>query len=143
AASVELADAAAGHHEIELVAGDVAPGVRHLHDHLLALDGLGAGIVGVVLALARELDAVTLAAVRIGLGDVAVGETIRDGLGRFVVTSEGAAAVASAVRVAGPLNAVLAAAVTIELRTMRLAAVPVTGREALAAVHFRQTRTRA
>src|SRR5262245_21397639 len=45
AAGVELTDAAAGDHHVELVARDVAAGVAHLDDHLLALDELRAGIV--------------------------------------------------------------------------------------------------
>ena len=125
AAGVEHAHSTTGDHQVELVASDVATGVAHLDDHLFALDELGADVVGVVVSHARKLDAITSAAIGIGLGNVPVGETFGHGVGGFVVTGERASAVAGAGAIARVGDPILAALVAVGLRAVRLAAVPV------------------
>src|ERR1019366_7171145 len=96
AAAVEVADAPAGDEHVELVASDVAD-VDGLHDHLLAFEGGGSGIVGHVLAVARELQHVARAAVAV-VGGKAVRRVGAGGAARTagVAGSAGAAGAAGA-----------------------------------------------
>src|SRR5690606_32544977 len=89
-------------------------------------------------ALAGELDAVAPPAVGARLGDVPVRQALAHSVRSFVVTSESAATTAGAVTVPCSRRAVLVAAVTIELGTMRLTAVPVARRESVPSTHLRQ-----
>jgi hypothetical protein len=133
AAGVEQAHTATGNHQIELVASHVAAGVRHLDDHLFALDQLGTDVVGVGVAGARELDAEATTAVGIGLGDMPVRQAIRDGAWGVVVASERAATRTGAAVVPGLCDAILAALVAAGHGASGLAAVPVARGEPIAA----------
>jgi hypothetical protein len=130
-----LPHATARDHQVELVGGDIAAGVAHLDDHLLALDQLGAGIVGIVLTLTSKLDAVALPAIRVGFCDVSVRNALANRLGRLVVAGVSAAARAGALRVARLARPVLTAAMTVGLRAMGLTAVPVARGVAVARGH--------
>ena len=61
-ASVEYADAATRNHDVELALSHVTADVRCHDDELLALDCLGVGVSGVVVAFAGKRELVALAA---------------------------------------------------------------------------------
>jgi hypothetical protein len=92
-AGVKEADAAARGQDVKLAAADVVADVGGLDDHGLALEGVGAGILGVVVAGAGELELVAAAA-DVALGrhsGEAVGEGVADRPRVIAITGEGAA----------------------------------------------------
>src|SRR3569832_246823 len=137
-AGVEVADAAAGEHQVELPLGDVAD-VDDLHHQRLAAKALGASVAAGVVRLARELQLVAGAAAAPVEGGVGERLGVADGPGGHVPAGEGIPAAARALIAAAHrlvlfvagLGGALAARV-VRPRARRFAAVPETGRVALA-----------